>query len=56
MNDEERFQDLMDAIECVIHQYEEIEARLARIERKIDMIFEDDYDEGMSNETIPMMP
>ena len=53
---EERFQDLMDAIECVIHQYEEIESRLARIERKIDMIFEDDYDEGMSNETIPMMP
>ena len=52
---EERFLDLMDAVECIIHQYEEIEARLARIERKIDMIFEDDY-EGMGNETIPMMP
>ena len=52
---EERFLDLMDAVECIIHQYEEIEARLARIERKIDMIFEDDY-EPMSPDTIPMLP
>ena len=43
---EDRFQDLMDAIECIIHQYEEIEARMARIEHKIDyVLFEEEADD-----------
>ena len=53
---EERFLDLMDAVECIIHQYDEIEARLARIERKIDYLFNEDDEDPMGNDTIPLMP
>ena len=53
---EDRFQDLMDAIETIIYQYEEIENRLARIERKLDALWEDEYDDVMSPDSIPLMP